>query len=128
MPEGILILEWNDKTGLEIIAGYPEKAKKRVSLKTRIQAFTMHEYTGTPGCVGLSIDGVNFASYYIGQKYNRYIMLILNILEDPEDYEKKLERIARLIIDNWQDERYLKMLPDFLGIANEKDDEKIKID
>ncbi|MFO7797783.1 MAG: hypothetical protein ACQERB_03325 [Promethearchaeati archaeon] len=117
MPEGLLIMQWNDRSGIEVIDQYPEAIEEKISTKTLLQIYNMHQYSRKKGVAWLNLESINFVSYYSGPQKNFFLVLLLNILEDPEDYEEKLELYAEKLLNAIKTERYehnfLKILQNF---------------
>ncbi|MHA1148915.1 MAG: hypothetical protein ACTSR8_11815 [Promethearchaeota archaeon] len=111
MPEGLLVLFWDERSGMEIMAEYPEGIGENVTQKTLLHIVNMHAFDEQSGIIGLSTEFVNFASYYCGSELEYYIMIVLNILENPEDYEGKVEEIAQIVIENLENDKYKALLP-----------------
>ena len=76
--------------------------------------YNMHQYTGDPGTTGLTGDDINFVSYYSGTITNYFILLVLNLLEDPEDFEKKLEQISPMIVSITEEDHLEEVLPSMM--------------
>ncbi len=112
MPKGLLILQWSDRAGPLIIAKYPENADERISRKSLLQVYNMHQFNQEEDCAWLSMESANFISYYSGRKKNISIVLILNILENPEDYEKVIRDISKVILSHFEDDSYISLLPE----------------
>ncbi|MBD3211852.1 MAG: hypothetical protein GF311_04515 [Candidatus Lokiarchaeota archaeon] len=100
MPEGLLLLHFNTRSGIEILDKYPKEIASRVSKKTLLQVYNMHQYARQKGTAWLNLESINFISYYSGPSSNYFVVLILNILEDPEDFEKEIELIAQKVLNN----------------------------
>lgn len=111
MPKGLMVLEWNERSGIEILTQYPLDADLKVSDKTFLHIFNMHEYTGEPGFAGLNTEIVNFASFFSGRPLGRYCVVILTLLENPEDFEDSLREIGEEIFDNTEDDKFIKLIP-----------------
>ena len=110
MPDGLIVMKYDDRIGIDIKAKYP-KGKTKASDKTLMHMFTLHEFSKEPGIASLTIDNTNFITYYSGSETDYFFILMLNILENPEEYEEILEKISQIILDNLEKKRYLKMLP-----------------
>ena len=115
MPEGLLVLFWDERSGMEIMAEYPEGIGENVTQETLLHIVNMHAFDEQSGIIGLTTELVNFASYYCGQEFEYYVMIVLNILENPEDYEGKVEEIAQIIIENLKDDKFKDLLPMLLN-------------
>ena len=71
----------------------------------------LHEFSEHAGSVSLTLDNVNFVTYYTGSDKDYFFILMLNILEDPEDYEEILEEVSQTILKNLEKRKYLELLP-----------------
>jgi hypothetical protein len=70
-----------------------------------------HEYSGERGLVSLIRGNLNVLSYYTGPESAYYIVLILNIDDDPDMYEGAIPNVAQLILQHLNDDSYLQMVP-----------------
>jgi hypothetical protein len=102
-------MRWDERVGTEILAKYPEEIS--VSDKTLMQVYSTHEYSGESGMISLMIGALNIASYYTGPDKGYYILLLLNLDDDPDSYEGGLIDISRIIIQNISDDAYVSMIP-----------------
>jgi hypothetical protein len=109
MPIGLVIMRWDIKVSTEILAKYP--GELIISDETLMQIYAAHEYTGEPGMISLLVGPLNIASYYTGREKPLYIILLLNLDEDPDTYEGGLSDISRVIFQNYEDKAYLDMIP-----------------
>ncbi|MFW9819942.1 MAG: hypothetical protein ACFFE5_10055 [Candidatus Thorarchaeota archaeon] len=109
MPIGLVVMRWNERMGTEIMNKYPEEIE--ITDKTLMQIYSTHEYSGESGLVSLMIGSLNIASYYTGPQNEYYIILLLNVDEDPDSYEEGLVDASRVILQNLNDDAYFKMLP-----------------
>lgn len=112
MPNRLIIIKYDERSGIEIKAKYPEGELKTTD-KTLMHLLNLHEFTEQAGIRSLTMGDTNFVSYYSGSEIEYYFFLVLNILEDPEDYEEILEEVSKSIIDNLEDDKYVKLLPSF---------------
>ena len=108
-PYGILLMRWDDKIGTEFVAKYPENIE--VSSKTLMQVYSTHEYTGEKGIVTLMAENLNILSYYTGPDQGYYLLLFLDLEDDPDLYENGMPDILRSILENLTDEYYIKLMP-----------------
>ncbi len=60
MPEGLLIMQWNDRSGIEVIDQYPEAIEEKISTKTLLQIYNMHQYSRKKGVAWLNLESINF--------------------------------------------------------------------
>ncbi|MBD3194215.1 MAG: hypothetical protein GF317_04115 [Candidatus Lokiarchaeota archaeon] len=111
MPEGLLIFEWNERSGVEVLAAYPNELDTKYTNRTLIQIYNMAQHTRETGISWMNTDAVNLLSFYTGPEMEFFVVLLLNMLEDPEDFEDKVEDFARIIIRNIENEKYKEMLP-----------------
>jgi hypothetical protein len=110
MPVGLVVMKWDERIGTEILAKYPEEIA--ISEKTLMQVYSTHEYSGEAGMISLMVGSLNIASYYTGPDKNYYILLLLNLDDDPDVYEGGLSDTARTILQNLEDETYKPLIPD----------------
>ena len=109
MPIGLVVMRWNERVGTELLNKYPEEME--ITDKTLMQIYSTHEYSGESGLVSLMIGSLNIASYYTGPENEYYVILLLNIDEDPDSYEEGLIDVSRIIIQNLDGDAYFKMIP-----------------
>ena len=114
MPDGLLVLRWSDQVGLEIIADYPKGIGSILSQATLLHIYNMNYSGKGPGVVGLTIESANFACYSSGLDSRYFIAVLLNLLENPDDFEEKLTEISKKILNNIEDNKYIEMLPSLL--------------
>jgi hypothetical protein len=109
MPSGLVFMKWDQRIGTEILAKYPEDIN--ISLKTLMQIYGTHEYTGESGMINLIVGNSNLASYYSGPEKPYYLVLILNLEDDADAYEGGMADSLQFILQNLNDDAYLSMLP-----------------
>ncbi len=109
MPVGLIVMRWDERAGTEIIAKYPEEIN--VTEKTLMQVYSTHEYSGESGLVSLMVGSLNIASYYTGSESSYYILLLLNLDDDPDAYEGGLADAARVILQNIKEPEFLDVIP-----------------
>ncbi|MFW9938255.1 MAG: hypothetical protein ACFFD5_11450 [Candidatus Thorarchaeota archaeon] len=109
MPVGLVVMRWDERVGTEILAKYPEEIN--VTDKTLMQVYSTHEYSGESGMISLMVGSLNIASYYTGPEKGYYILLLLNLDDDPDAYEGGLADTSRIILQNLDDDKYLAMVP-----------------
>lgn len=112
MAQGLVVMEWNDRSGTDVILKSPESVK--INLKELLQVISIHKYSRERGVTGFSDDSKNILSYYAGPETNLYFILILTSLDDPDDFEERLEKVSNIILDNLDDGGYKKLLPSLL--------------
>jgi len=109
MPVGLVVMKWDERVGTEILAKYPEEII--VTDKTLMQVYSTHEYSGESGMISLMVGSLNIASYYTGPEKGYYILLLLNLDDDPDSYEGGLIDVSRIILQNLEEEAYVKLIP-----------------
>ena len=109
MPVGLVLMKWDERVGTEILAKYPEEIT--VTDKTLMQVYSTHEYSGESGMISLMVGSLNIASYYTGPEKGYYILLLMNLDDDPDAYEGGLADTSRIILQNLEDEAYLQLIP-----------------
>jgi len=109
MPIGLILMRWDPKISTDIILKYPEELI--ITDETLMQIYAAHEYTAEPGMISLMVGHLNIASYYTGGDKPLYIILLLNLDDDPDIYEGGLADISRIIMQNYENQAYLEMIP-----------------
>ncbi len=109
MPVGLVIMRWNERVGTEILAKYPEEIN--ITDKTLMQVYSTHEYSGEAGMISLMVGSLNIASYYTGPESGYYILLLLNVDDDPDAYEGGISNVARTVLQNLENDAYKDMVP-----------------
>ncbi|MFX0036940.1 MAG: hypothetical protein ACFE9I_15020, partial [Candidatus Hermodarchaeota archaeon] len=104
-PKGFLLMKWDERIGTELLVRYPEDIS--ISNKTLMQVYSTHEYTGEIGVITLTFGFMNILSYYTGPESGYYIILLLNLDDDPDAYEGALANVAQIILQNVKDDSYL---------------------
>ncbi len=109
MPVGLIVMKWDERVGTEILAKYPEEII--ITDKTLMQVYSTHEYSGESGMISLMVGSLNIASYYTGPDKGYYILLLLNIDDDPDAYEGGLIDASRTILQNLDEDAYRQLVP-----------------
>ena len=109
MPVGLVVMRWNERIGTEVLVKYPDEIN--ITDKTLMQVYSTHEYSGESGMISLMVGSLNIASYYTGSEKGFYVLLILNLDDDPDAYEGGMADITRNILQNLEDDSYLDMIP-----------------
>jgi len=124
-------MKYDERSGMEIKAKYPEK-KFKITDKTLMQILNLHEFSKQAGIVSLTLENINFVTYYSGSNTDYFFILMLNMLENPEDYEEILEEVSQIILKNLEKKKYLKLLPslfnkiiDYPKISKDGPDEQV---
>lgn len=112
MPEGLIVMKYNNKSGIAIKANYPEESMK-LQESTLMHILNMHEFSKQAGIASLTIENLNIVTYYSGSDTDYFIVLKLDSLEDPDDYEEALNEISQIILKNLDDDNFIDMLPTF---------------
>ncbi len=111
-------MRYDNKRGISIEAKYPNEELK-VTDGTLMNIFSLHEFSKQDGIASLTVGDVNITTYYTGEDMDYYVVLILKMLENPEDYEEGLKKISQIILENLKEEKYIDMLPSlFTQISN----------
>ncbi|MHA2048284.1 MAG: hypothetical protein ACW986_01590 [Promethearchaeota archaeon] len=109
MPVGLVIMRWDERAGTEVLAKYPEEII--LSDKVLMQVTSTHEYSGETGMISLSVGSLNIASYYTGREQGYYILLLLNLEDDADEFEGGLVEASRRIMQNLEDNSFLPLMP-----------------
>ena len=75
-PLGLILMKWDERVGVDLLAKYPEDAN--LSDKTLMQIYGTHEYSGEKGLITLIRGNLNVLSYYFDQ--DPLSQLILSLL------------------------------------------------
>ncbi len=108
MPTGLILMEWDDRVGANVIMKYPQDTE--LSKKTLMQIYGTHEYNQEVGIISLTIGQNSITSYYSGPEYNIYIILVLLMEDTPDAYDESLTDISNVIIQNKENSEKLKKL------------------
>ena len=103
-------MKYNNKSGIAIKANYPEESMT-LQESTLMHIFNIHEFSKQAGIASLTIENLNIVTYYSGSDTDYFIVLKLDSLEDPDDYEEALNEISQIILKNLDDDNYIDMLP-----------------
>jgi hypothetical protein len=108
-PLGLVLMKWDERIGTEITLKYP--AEINISEKTLMQIYSTHEYSGEKGIIYLTAEATNILSYYTGPEEGYYLLLLLNLDDDPDLYEGGIAEVLTNLLEYIEDETYEKMLP-----------------
>ena len=116
MPVGILIIRWDNEIGPINEGFYPENLKITNNLLT--QVYSSHRYQSLkPGFASISLKNNKVVSFFSGvgddhiSVENYVVALLLRRDEKPNKYREILKTIAAEILDQTQDSRFIKLLP-----------------
>ena len=109
MPIGLIFMKWNEITGNEILTKYPEEVE--INQRNLMQIFDTHDFSGEKGLISLMVGSLNIISWYSGPDTNYCITLLLNIDDDPDDYQDGLSEVSQIILQNLEDDIYLDIIP-----------------
>ncbi|MHA2120212.1 MAG: DUF2341 domain-containing protein [Promethearchaeota archaeon] len=108
-PLGLLLMKWDERIGTELLIRYPESLA--ITEKTLMQVYSTHEYSGEKGVINLTLGSWNILSYYTGPDLGYYVILFLELDDDPDLYEGAMADTAQVILQNISDDSYLQMIP-----------------
>lgn len=94
MPKGLVIMNWDERVGADILGKFPKNIE--VTDKTLMQLYAQHEYLGEAGCVSLTVGSMNLISCYSGPEFRLYAILVLKPDEDGFEYEDALVEVNNL--------------------------------
>ncbi|HUY01094.1 MAG TPA: hypothetical protein VMV49_16160 [Candidatus Deferrimicrobium sp.] len=109
MPNGIIMVRWDDKLGVVIEGIYPKTLK--ISEDHVMRIFTTHAMGGgESGFLSMSIENLNIASYYTGLpeegKSQYYVALMLRDDENSDIFEEPLIETSPLLILHVKDKNF----------------------
>jgi len=116
LPVGILIIRWDNEIGPINEGFYPDNLKITNNLLT--QVYSSHRYQSLkPGFASISLKNNKVVSFFSGvgddhiSVENYVVALLLRRDEKPSKYREILKTIAAEILDQTQDSKFLKLLP-----------------
>lgn len=109
MPHAIFIMRWNPKSGAELVTKYPNNII--INNKVMLRVYDIHEHTRKEGITAFMDNDVNIISYYSGPDFGLYIILLLTILEDPDEFEESLKEISKIIIEKEKKDQFIELIP-----------------
>lgn len=116
MPQGILLIKWDNEVGPVGIVVYPDTLKIPNNLLTQI--YSSHRYASTaPGFSSLVLKNQKIVSFYSGrgEKFieveDHVIAIVLRRDEDINQYRTILNKIASEILGNIENQGYKKLIP-----------------
>ncbi|MBD3343069.1 MAG: hypothetical protein GF353_28485 [Candidatus Lokiarchaeota archaeon] len=109
MPVGLVLFKWDDLEGNVILTKFPPSLS--VSEKNLNQIFDTHELSGEKGVISLMVGELNAISYYSGAQSKICITLLLNIDDDPDEFENGLVDISQQILLNIENRKYIQFFP-----------------
>ncbi|MFX0167127.1 MAG: DUF2341 domain-containing protein [Candidatus Hodarchaeota archaeon] len=108
-PIGLVLMKWDERIGTEIKVKYPSEIN--ISEKSLMQIYSTHEYSGEKGIITLTAEATNILSYYSGPEEGYYLLLLLNLDDDPDLYEGGIADVLTILLEYIEDDTYLQMLP-----------------
>ena len=109
MAIGMVLMRWDERVGAEILTKYPEELI--ISDKTLMQIYSTHEYNQEAGMISMMIGASTIASYYTGPEHSLYVILVLNVDEDPDAFEEGMADASRIIVQNLEDDAFKNIIP-----------------
>lgn len=117
MPQGILVIKWDNEIGPINEGYYPETLKITNNLLT--QVYGSHRYQSLkPGFASLSLKNNKVVSFFsgVGDDYisveNYVVALLLRRDEKPHKYREILKKIAAEILERIPSNDFEEILPD----------------
>lgn len=105
MPDGLFLMEWNDRTGVELkIKHAPGIKGQDLSTEALMKIYTTHKYSAESSLVALAGAETSTVSFCSGRYY---LILLLDADEDPSEFDEILLETSRIIFQNL-DLEYLK--------------------
>jgi len=120
MPIGIVLMKWDERVATEILFKYPEDKDFEISDKTLLHLLNLHEFSEKPGLSALTVKRINLITYYSGVETGHYVILVLSILENPDDFEEEFEEVAKIILENLEEDKYKEMVSTIFKKLEEK--------
>ena len=116
MPQGILLLKWDNEIGPVLIASHPTNLKITNNLLTQI--YSAHRYSSLqPGFSSLTLPNYKICSFFSGlgeeiiEVENYVVALLLRRDEKVSTFRQSLNKIAATILGNIHNDKYKKLVP-----------------
>ncbi|MBD3186084.1 hypothetical protein GF325_04570 [Candidatus Bathyarchaeota archaeon] len=98
MPKGIIIMEWSDRGGGDVISKFPNEVE--LSEATFMQIYANHDSEEDTSIISMMVGPLNLVSYFTGEENGYYIILILEMDEEGEVYEDALIDAGNIIVES----------------------------
>ncbi|MHA1915089.1 MAG: hypothetical protein ACW986_05540 [Promethearchaeota archaeon] len=82
MPEGLVVLKFDNRSGISIKAKFPEE-ELNITDGTIMNIFSLHEFSEQGGISSLMVGDINIVTYYTGEELDYFVILPLSTLENP---------------------------------------------
>ncbi|MFX0073059.1 MAG: hypothetical protein ACFFAO_18430, partial [Candidatus Hermodarchaeota archaeon] len=109
MPIGLIFMQYNDLSGIEILANYPKDVM--ITEKDLMQIFNTHDFSGEKGVISIMVGVLHVISYYTGPASHYDLILLLEVDDDPDIYEEAVIYISQIILQNLNEKKYLNLIP-----------------
>jgi len=116
MPKGIIIIQWDDEIGANLLAKFPENLK--ISSRTLLNIYTNHRLNNTkPGFATLNLPDMKVLSFFsgMGKEFivaSNYIIAFLVLrTEKPLSFKELLKKTSAEILSHLDDKQYENELP-----------------
>ncbi len=116
MPKGIIIIEWDDEIGANLLSKYPNSLK--IPQKTLLNIYTNHRLNNMkPGFASLNLSDMKILSFFsgMGKEFivasNYIIAFLLLRNEKPMAFKDLLKKASAEILSHLDDKQYEKLLP-----------------
>jgi DNA-binding MarR family transcriptional regulator len=112
MPEGLVVVRWDNRIGTVLEAKFPKELKISPDLPMRIYGVHVLGEERGAGFITMKVRELGIASYFSGTNLNHFVALLLNEDERGEDYEEGLTEAAARIFAAIAGKKYKGLLKD----------------
>lgn len=111
MPQGMVIIGWDDRVGTIMKAKHPENIDLSPDLAMKIYGSHVLGEQREAGFISMKVGELNIASYFGGIEVNHFVSVILTDEEEAPEFESALTRVASEIFAKLEKDKYKKDLP-----------------
>ena len=72
MPKGLMIMRYDNRSGISIEAKYPNE-ELNMADGTLMNIFSLHEFSQDDGITSMTVGEINVVTYYSGEEIDYYI-------------------------------------------------------
>lgn len=108
MPIGLMVMYWDIRSGMELLAKFPEDLP--FTKETLMQVYLSHSFSRENGVTSMQTSDIAISSYHETEG-DLFVIVLLKLTDDPSKYEQKLMEISKKIIQNFEHDAYIEMIP-----------------
>ena len=116
MPKGIVIIQWDDEIGANLLSKYPKTLE--ITEKALLNIYTNHRLNNVkPGFASLNLPDMKILSFFsgMGKEFilasNYIIAFLLLRNEKPMAFKNLLKKTSEEILAHLENQQYEKKMP-----------------